>query len=164
VRANNGSSQAEESFSFRVKLCDSPDDKPQIIVVYDWFTGVGTPPRAGNKAEVLVDGAQTWKSVSEDMQAAKQDIKIATWLCRPDIELVRPKDRAVTEPAERAHYRFGPLLDAKAAPGGVKAWVLIWGMTYTPILNSWLRKWYWTPQDRIELMEQDLVPPEDHNH
>jgi phosphatidylserine/phosphatidylglycerophosphate/cardiolipin synthase-like enzyme len=154
VSANNGSSQAEESLSFRVRLCDSPDDKPQNIVVYDWFTGVGTPPRAGNKAEVLVDGAQTWASVSKDMQAAKEDIKIATWLCRSDIELVRPKDLAVTEPAERKDYRFGPLLETKTAQG-VKAWVLIWGVTYTPILNSWLRKWYWTPQDRIELMEQD---------
>ena len=154
MSANSGSSQAEESFSFRVRLCDSLDDKPQIIVVYDWFTRVGTPPRAGNKAEVFVDGAQTWASVSKDMQAAKEDIKIATWLCRPDIELVRPKDLAVTEPEEREDYRFGPLLESKAAQG-VKAWVLIWGMTYTPILNSWLRKWYWTPQDRIELMEQD---------
>jgi phosphatidylserine/phosphatidylglycerophosphate/cardiolipin synthase-like enzyme len=154
VGTNNGSSQAGESFSFRVRLCDSPDDKPQIIVVYDWFTRVGTPPRAGNKAEILVDGAQTWASVSRDMQAAKENVKIATWMCRPDIELVRPKELAVTEPEERANYRFGPLLDAKAKQG-VRAWVLIWGLTYTPILNSWLRKWYWTPQDRIELMEQD---------
>ena len=154
MSANDGVSQAGDSFSFRVRLCDSPDDKPQTIVVYDWFTRVGTPPRAGNKAAVLVDGAQTWASVSADLKAAKQNIRIATWLCRPDIELIRPKELAVTEPAERADYRFGPLLDAKAVQG-VKAWVLIWGMAYTPILNSWLFKWYWRAKDRIELMEQD---------
>ena len=73
---------------------------------------------------------KTWAYVYKDMQAAKRDIRIATWLCRPDIELVRPKGHGVTEPAEREHYRFGQLLDAKTNQG-VTARVLIWGMTYT---------------------------------
>ncbi|MEJ2099477.1 MAG: phosphatidylserine/phosphatidylglycerophosphate/cardiolipin synthase family protein [Desulfobacterales bacterium] len=144
----------QETFSFRVKLCAGPDDEPLTIVVYDWFTREGTPPRAGNKAEVLVDGAQTWAYVYKDMQAAKSDIRIATWLCRPDMELVRPEKYGVTEPAERANYRFGQVLDEKAKQG-VIARVLLWGMTYTPVLNAWLRKWHWTSDDRIELMEQD---------
>jgi phosphatidylserine/phosphatidylglycerophosphate/cardiolipin synthase-like enzyme len=144
----------QESFSFRVRLCDSPEDPPLTIVVYDWFTREGTPPRAGNKAEVLVDGAQTWQTVFRDMQAAKKDIRIATWLCRPDIELVRPESLSVTEPAERKQYRFGQLLEDKARQG-VLARLLIWGMTYTPVLNKWLRRWHWTPDDRIEIMEQD---------
>ncbi len=146
--------RTQDAFSFRVKLRDSPDDEPLTIVIYDWFTQEGSPPRAGNKAEVLVDGAQTWAYVHSDMQAAKKDIRIATWLCRPDMELLRPEQFGVTEPFEREHYRFGQLLDEKAQQG-VIARVLLWGMTYTPILNRWLRKWHWTPDDRIELMEQD---------
>ena len=146
--------KTQESFSFRVRLCDSPDCAPLTIVIYDWFTREGTPPRAGNKAEVLVDGAQKWAYVHKDIQSAKKDIRIATWLCRPDIELVRPKSLGVTEPTEREHYRFGKLLEDKANQG-VEARVLIWGMTYTPVLNKWLRKWHWTPDDRIEIMEQD---------
>jgi phosphatidylserine/phosphatidylglycerophosphate/cardiolipin synthase-like enzyme len=152
--ANDQSFQIQDAFSFRVKLCESPDDEPLTIVVYDWFTQEGTPPRAGNKAEVLVDGAQTWAYVHSDLQAAQKDIQIATWLCRPDMELVRPKEYGVTEPAEREQYRFGQILDEKAKHG-VIARVLLWGMTYTPVLNAWLRKWHWTPDDRIELMEQD---------
>jgi phosphatidylserine/phosphatidylglycerophosphate/cardiolipin synthase-like enzyme len=151
---NGESLPMPDAFSFRVKLCDSPDDEPLTIVVYDWFTREGTPPRAGNKAEVLVDGARTWDCVYDDMQAAKKDIRIATWLCRPNMELVRPAAYGVTEPAEREHFRFGQVLDEKAGQG-VIARVLLWGMTYTPILNTWLRKWHWTPDDRIELMEQD---------
>jgi phosphatidylserine/phosphatidylglycerophosphate/cardiolipin synthase-like enzyme len=152
--ANDQLFKTKESFSFRVRLCDSPDYAPLTIVIYDWFTREGTPPRAGNKAEVLVDGAQTWAYVYKDIQAAKRDIRIATWLCRPDIELVKPKSHGVTEPTEREHYRFGKLLEDKANQG-VKARVLIWGMTYTPVLNKWLRRWHWTPDDRIEIMEQD---------
>jgi len=152
--ADDQSFQIQDAFSFRVKLCESPDDEPLTIVVYDWFTQEGTPPRAGNKAEVLVDGAQTWAYVHSDLQAAQKDIQIATWLCRPDMELVRPKEYGVTEPAERENYRFGQILDEKAKQG-VIARVLLWGMTYTPVLNAWLRKWHWTPDDRIELMEQD---------
>jgi phosphatidylserine/phosphatidylglycerophosphate/cardiolipin synthase-like enzyme len=151
---NDGSFLMQDAFSFRVKLCASPDDEPLTIVVYDWFTREGTPPRAGNKAEVLVDGAQTWACVYNDLQAAKKDIRIATWLCRPNMELVRPKNYGVTEPVKRERYRFGQVLDEKAKQG-VIARVLLWGMTYTPILNTWLRKWHWTPDDRIELMEQD---------
>ena len=146
--------ETSESFSFRVRLCDRPDDVPLTIVVYDWFTREGTPPRAGNKAEVLVDGAQTWEYVYKDIKAAKKDIRIATWLCRPDIELVRPESHGVTDPEERKHYRFGHLLEEKAKQG-VLARVLIWGMTYTPVLNKWLRKWHWTPDDCILIMEQD---------
>ena len=146
--------ETNESFSFRVRLCDSPADTPLTIVVYDWFTREGTPPRAGNKAQVLVDGAQTWEYVYNDLQTAKKDVRIATWLCRPDIELVRPRRYAVTDPAEREHYRFGQLLEKKANQG-VTARVLIWGMTYTPILNKWLRRWHWTADDRIQIMEQD---------
>jgi hypothetical protein len=54
---NDESFRAQDAFSFRVKLRDSPDDEPLTIVIYDWFTQEGSPPRAGNKAEVLVDGA-----------------------------------------------------------------------------------------------------------
>ena len=144
----------QETFSFRVKLCASPDDEPLTIVVYDWFTQEGTPPRTGNKAEILVDGAQTWAYVYNDMQAAQEDIRIATWLCRPDMELMRPEADGVSEPIEREPFRFGQVLDEKAKQG-VTARVLLWGMTYTPILNAWLRKWHWTPDDRIEIMEQD---------
>ena len=68
--ADDQSFQIQDAFSFRVKLCESPDDEPLTIVVYDWFTQEGTPPRAGNKAEVLVDGAQTWAYVHSDLQAA----------------------------------------------------------------------------------------------
>ena len=133
-----------DAFSFRVKLRDNPDDEPLTIVIYDWFTQEGSPPRAGNKAEVLVDGAQTWAYVHSDMQAAKKDIRIATWLCRPDMELLRPEQLGVTEPFEREDYRFGQLLDQKAQQG-VIARVLLWGMTSIPICwgcrtNGWFSR------------------------
>ena len=140
----------------RVALADSREGPVNRIVVYDWFTrGIDrAPPRAGNKVEVLVDGEQGWGRVAEDIEAAKDSIHIATWMCRPDIEMRRPEALAMAEPAERSHHRLGEMLEARAK-AGAKVRLLIWGMVSTPIIDRWMRRWYWRGRDNIDVLEQD---------
>lgn len=145
---------AQGGIELRVSLADSPDAPPNRIVIYDWFTRVGTPPRAGNDIELLVDGEAAWSRVFQDLSTAQETVQVATWMLRPDIELVRPEALAVAEPAERAQYRFGALIE-RLAERGVHVRLLIWGMTYTPLFNKWLRRWFWRSPAHIELLEQD---------
>lgn len=142
--------------TFKVQLAESRDGPKNRIVVYDWFTRGKdrAPPRAGNLVEVLVDGQATWSRVAEDLEVAQQEIQIATWICRPDIELVRPSELACAEPRARAHLRLGDVLERRAA-AGVKVRLLIWGLAYTPILDRWMRRWYWRGRDNIDVLEQD---------
>jgi phosphatidylserine/phosphatidylglycerophosphate/cardiolipin synthase-like enzyme len=142
--------------TFKVQLAESRDGPKNRIIVYDWFTRGKdrAPPRAGNLVEVLVDGQATWSRVAEDLEVAQQEIQIATWICRPDIELVRPSELACAEPKARAHLRLGEMLERRAA-AGVKVRLLIWGLAYTPILDRWMRRWYWRGRDNIDVLEQD---------
>jgi phosphatidylserine/phosphatidylglycerophosphate/cardiolipin synthase-like enzyme len=145
---------AQGGIELKVALADSPDAPPNRVVIYDWFTRVGTPPRAGNDVELLVDGEAAWSRVFQDLSTAQTTVQVATWMLRPDIELIRPEALALAEPAEREQYRFGDLIE-RLADKGVHVRLLIWGMTYTPIFNKWLRRWFWTAPPHIELLEQD---------
>ena len=145
---------AQAGIELKVTLADSPSATPNRVVIYDWFTRVGTPPRPGNDVELLVDGEQAWSRVFQDLSTAQKTVQVATWMLRPDIELVRPDALALAEPGERAQYRFGALIE-RLASQGVHVRLLIWGMTYTPMFNKWLRRWFWTAPTHIELLEQD---------
>lgn len=142
--------------SLRVALASSPQGHTNRIVVYDWFArGIDrAPPRGGNQVELLVDGEAGWGRVAEDLEQAREVIDIATWMCRPDIELRRPAPLAVTEPAERKIFRLGEVLEERAS-AGTQVRLLIWGMVYTPIVDRWMRRWYWRGRDNIDVLEQD---------
>lgn len=147
---------APDVVSFKVELGASREGPLNRIVVYDWFTrGEGrAPPRGGNQVEVLVDGEETWGRVADDIEEAQGEVQIATWICRPNIELRRPQALALAEPPMRGHLRLGELLERRAA-GGVKVRLLIWGLVYTPIIDRWMRRWYWRGHDNIDVLEQD---------
>ncbi len=142
--------------SFCVELAASRDGPINRLVVYDWFTRGKdrAPPRGGNRVEVLVDGEQGWGRVADDIEQAQDEVHIATWMCRPDIELRRPSALALAEPPDRGHLRLGELLEARANLGA-KIRLLIWGMVYTPIADRWMRRWYWRGRDNIDVLEQD---------
>ena len=135
---------AADAVKLRVALAASPEGHVNRLIVYDWFArGVDrAPPRGGNHVELLVDGEAAWNRVADDFDDASDEISIATWMCRPDTELRRPKDLALAEPAERGKHRLGAILERKAA-AGTKIRLLIWGMLYTPIIDHWMRRWYW---------------------
>lgn len=145
---------AESGIEIQVSLADSPEAEPNRLVVYDWFTRVGTPPRPGNDVELLVDGEQTWSRVFQDLSTAEAHVQVSTWMLRADIEMIRPEALATSEPEERSQYRFGKLVE-RLAEQGVSVRLLIWGMTYTPLLDKWLRRWFWTAPAGVQLLEQD---------
>jgi phosphatidylserine/phosphatidylglycerophosphate/cardiolipin synthase-like enzyme len=142
--------------AFKVELASTRDGPKNRIVVYDWFTRGKdrAPPRGGNLVEVLVDGQATWSRAADDLEAAQEEIQIATWICRPDIELRRPPELALAEPEARGHLRLGEILERRAE-AGVKVRLLIWGLVYTPIVDRWMRRWYWRGRDNIDVLEQD---------
>ncbi len=142
--------------TFSVTLANSKGGSRNRIVLYDWFTRGDDrpPPRGGNRVEVLVDGEQGWGRVADDLEQAKAEVQIATWMCRPNIELRRPKELALCEPKERGHLRLGELLERRAE-AGAKIRLLIWGMASTPIVDRWMRRWYWRGRDNIDVLEQD---------
>ncbi len=142
--------------TFRVSLASSREGPVNKLVIYDWFTRGEdrAPPRGGNRVEVLVDGEQGWGRVADDLDDARDEVHIATWMCRPDIELRRPNALALAEPPQRQHLRLGEILEQRAN-AGAKIRLLIWGMVYTPIADRWMRRWYWRGRDNIDVLEQD---------
>ncbi|MCX4242912.1 phospholipase D-like domain-containing protein [Paraliomyxa miuraensis] len=147
---------ADEVVTFKVQLSPTRDGPCNRIVVYDWFSRGEklAPPRGGNSVEVLVDGEAGWGRVADDLERAEHEIQIATWMCRPDIELRRPLELAVAEPGERGRFRLGEILERRAE-AGAKVRLLIWGLVYTPIIDRWMRRWYWRGRDSIDVLEQD---------
>jgi phosphatidylserine/phosphatidylglycerophosphate/cardiolipin synthase-like enzyme len=141
---------------FKVQLAETRDGPKNRIIIYDWFTRGKdrAPPRGGNRVEVLVDGEATWARVADDLEAARHEIQVATWICRPNIELRRPATLALAEPKARAHLRLGTILEQRAG-AGVKVRLLIWGLVYTPIIDRWMRRWYWRGRHNIDVLEQD---------
>jgi phosphatidylserine/phosphatidylglycerophosphate/cardiolipin synthase-like enzyme len=141
---------------FRITPADSPVGERNRIVIYDWFVRGPNraPPRGGHQVEILIDGEQTWSRVVEDLERASEEVQISMWMARPDIELLRPAELAVSEPSARAELRLGELLERRAS-AGTKIRLLIWGLVYTPILDRWLRRWYWRRPVPIDVLEQD---------
>lgn len=143
---------------FRVALAGSPEGPRNRIVIYDWFARGENraPPRGGHEVEVLVDGEQTWSRVAKDLERAKSEVQIATWMARPDMELLRPKPLALSDPRARAALRLGAILERRAADG-VAIRLLIWGLVYTPILDRWMRRWYWLRRPPIDVLEPNTL-------
>lgn len=141
---------------FRIAVADSPTGERSRIVIYDWFARGDDrpPPRGGHQVEILIDGEQTWSRVAADLEQASREVRIAMWMARPDMELLRPAALAITEPRARAELRLGALLERRAGEG-VAIRLLIWGLVYTPILDRWLRRWYWRRPPAIDVLEQD---------
>jgi phosphatidylserine/phosphatidylglycerophosphate/cardiolipin synthase-like enzyme len=48
-----------------------------------------TPPRAGCELEVLVDGAEAFKSMADAIRGARESVWVAGWFISPDFELIR---------------------------------------------------------------------------
>lgn len=123
------------------------------IVVYDWFTGYGYPPCAGNRIEVLIDGEQAWGRTAEDIDATQRELLITTWSAQPDSELERPLDKAHCNPEQRKEHRFAALVDALAKRGGRTA-ILLWNWLGTPIVNPTLRRWALDAGDNVEVLQR----------
>ncbi|MBX7081846.1 MAG: hypothetical protein K1X88_21760 [Nannocystaceae bacterium] len=163
-----------DEIRFCVALGDGPGGASNRIVVYDWFAhgdashgveptdepaaavppGQQPPPRGGNAVEVLVDGEQAWGRVADDLEQATGEIQIATWMCRPDTELRRPRSLALAEPDARERNTLGATLERRAS-AGAHVRLLIWGMVFTPIMDRWMRRWFWRGRDGIDVLEQD---------
>jgi phosphatidylserine/phosphatidylglycerophosphate/cardiolipin synthase-like enzyme len=54
----------------------------------DWAGGE-PPPRRGNKAEVLIDGAEALPRIAAELKQARSHVHIAGWYFSPDFALVR---------------------------------------------------------------------------
>src|SRR5690606_33653921 len=76
--------------TFKVELSPTREGARNRIVVYDWFTRGKdrAPPRGDNLVDVLVDGEAGWGRVADDLERAEREIQIATWMCRPNMELL----------------------------------------------------------------------------
>jgi len=123
------------------------------IVVYDWFTGYGCPPRAGNAIIALIDGEAAWGATARDIEAASDELCVTSWSIDPDIELVRPAELAKEEPAARRRYRFASYVEALASRGG-RSTVLVWNWVGTPLLNPTLRRWAIQAGDNVEVLQR----------
>jgi phosphatidylserine/phosphatidylglycerophosphate/cardiolipin synthase-like enzyme len=147
---------ATAAVEISVGLSHTADGAPNTLVVYDWFSygAQATPPRGGNEVEVLIDGEAAWSRVHDDLQHAQQEVRLATWMLRADTELLRPIEHTLQPPETRADARFGTLVEQLAARG-IPVRVLIWGMTYSPLIDPWLRRWYWRVPANIDVLEHD---------
>ena len=122
------------------------------LVVFDWFSGYGTPPRAGNMVLSLIDGEQTWATVADDIDHAREELCISTWFADPDTELRRPLDWAIANSDQRARFRLATLVERLAKRGGTTA-MLLWNWVGTPLWHPTLRRWALTPDDRVEVLQ-----------
>ena len=123
------------------------------VVVYDWFTGLGSQPCAGNDVRLLIDGEEAWGAVARDIGRAHHELCLTTWWADPDIELVRPLELAQDAPERRAHHRFAAHVEALARRGGRTA-ILLWNWLGTPIVQRTLRRWAVEAGDNVEVLQR----------
>lgn len=113
------------SYNHRLKRQDL-----DAVLDYKWFTPIGFPPTLGNRVELLVDGEDGWADVARAIAAARQTIRIATWVYDPQMELVRPEPLA--EPADRAPNTIHRMLQSRASEG-VLVQLLLWDPPLLPL-------------------------------
>jgi len=70
----------------------------------------GTPPRGGNRIEVLIDGEQALPRIAETLAAARSHVHVAGWFMTPEFALQRDGEAVVlrnllADLAERIHVR-----------------------------------------------------------
>ena len=80
----------------------------------DWTAG-NPPPRAGNRLEILIDGATAMSSMVAAIRSARSTVHIAGWHVNPDFALTR----------EAVPVVLRPLLAEMARKAEVR--VLLWG-------------------------------------
>lgn len=124
------------------------------IVVYDWFTGLGPQPCAGNHIEALIDGEEAWSRTADDIASAEQELCITTWWADPDIELTRPTSLMYAPPDARRRHRLQHYIEELARRGGRTA-ILTWDFLRTPLLNRTLRRWALETADNVEVLQRD---------
>ncbi|HST16611.1 MAG TPA: phospholipase D family protein [Gaiellaceae bacterium] len=74
-----------------------------------WAAG-DTPPRPGNRLEVLIDGARALPAIAAALERARSHVHLTGWYFSPDFQLVRGSERVVVrnllaELAERLPVR-----------------------------------------------------------
>ncbi len=124
------------------------------IVVYDWFTGLGSQPCAGNRIEALVDGEDTWSRTAADIACASEELCITTWWADPDIELTRPSALTFAPPVARRRHRLQHYIEDLAKRGGRSA-ILTWDFLRTPLFHRTLRRWALETGDNVEVLQRD---------
>ncbi len=67
-----------------------------------WFSAEGRPARRGNRVELLMDGEEAWKSVHNDLTAAREEVLVSTWWWQSEFELIRPAGHESMSEAQRA--------------------------------------------------------------
>jgi phosphatidylserine/phosphatidylglycerophosphate/cardiolipin synthase-like enzyme len=75
-----------------------------------WWAEGEPPPRKGNSIEVLIDGAEAFPRLVEEIRAAKSHVHLTGWHLNPDFEMERETERLslkelVREAAERVDVR-----------------------------------------------------------
>lgn len=123
------------------------------VVVYDWFSGFGSPPREGNLIDPLIDGERGWGSVAADLDDAEREVCISSWFADPDIELVRPRELATTNPERRRPFRLASCIERLAARGGHTS-LLVWSWVGTPLVHPTLRRWAQEPNDGVDVQQK----------
>lgn len=123
------------------------------VVVYDWFSGYGSPPREGNLIDPFIDGERGWGAVAADLEDAQHELCLSSWFADPDIELVRPRELATTNPERRAAYRLSVAVERLAARGG-RASLLVWSWVGTPLVHPTLRRWAIHENDGVEVQQK----------
>lgn len=89
------------------------------------FTPTGTPPRENNFIRPLINGEDAWKSIYDQIRAARETIHLCFWAMENDLELIRTVPDQFTGPTRRREntlYRV--LYERKRA--GVKIRILLW--------------------------------------
>ena len=74
------------------------------------YSESGTPPRAGNDLEVLIDGSTALPAIAEELQRAESHVHLTGWYLTPHLQLTRDDDPLVVrnlfaELAERVDVR-----------------------------------------------------------
>ena len=56
---------------------------------HQWFSAQGRPARRGNRADLLMDGDETSRSLYAGLQTARSTVNVSTWWWESDFELLR---------------------------------------------------------------------------
>ena len=135
-------------------------DRLHLFVGLDhrWFAASGRPPRPGCSAELLMDGAEYWGRVHEELTQANQEVLLSTWWWQSHFELIRPPGHESMSAQQRwSNTSLGVL---EALPGVDRRVLVSWfgGSTARggAYLNNdpGLREHARTPGDGFEAMVQ----------
>ncbi|MDP9235475.1 MAG: phospholipase D-like domain-containing protein [Actinomycetota bacterium] len=90
----------------------------------NWWAAGDPPPRKGNSNEVLIDGANAFPRIIEEMRAARSHVHLTGWHLDPDFEIERGAERLTLQ----------ELLREVAARVEVR--VLLWAGAPSPLVKT----------------------------